>query len=482
MSGTRGRPLKLVALVVETLLAASLVVAAEETDQQRPNILFIYTDDQAPTAVGACGNAEIRTPHLDRLFREGAHLVNAFVTTPVCSPSRAGLIASRYGTEVGILDWINPRSEATLGLSPELVTWPELLARAGYRNGLVGKWHLGTEDRFHPTKMGYHEFMGLRAGGTKASNPRLEVDGVERGIEGFTADILTDHAIAFLEKHRERPFLLSLHFRAPHSPWLPVRPEDLAPFRDLDPSLPDPDFPGLDVERVKRMTREYYASVASVDRNVGRLLARVDALGLRDRTVVVFTSDHGYNLGHKGLWFKGNAHRMLRQLPEKRWPHIPPRRRPNLFDQSLRVPTAVRWPGRIKPGTVIRRTVTNLDWYPTMLDIAGVGLPAGVVIRGRSILPLLLGEQIEWDDDLYAEYSMRHGATTDMRGWRTPEWKLVIDFKNEGRVELYDLVADPGEKHNLAASSDPRAIAARKRLEGKIRERMRELGDPAVGR
>ena len=141
----------------------------------RPNIVFIFTDDQAPRAVRAAGDKRFITPNIDRVFHEGAHLVNSFVTTPVCSPSRVGLIASRYGSEMQITDWINPRSEPALGLAPGTPTWPTLLSDAGYATALVGKWHLGTADRYHPTRFGYGYFMGIRTGGCPPKNPTLEL-------------------------------------------------------------------------------------------------------------------------------------------------------------------------------------------------------------------------------------------------------------------------------------------------------------------
>ena len=142
--------MKRVLLFVWAVLCVSPLIAAE-----LPNILFIFTDDQAPWALGLSGYPHAKTPHMDRLFREGAYLVNAFTTKPVCSPSRAGLMASRYGTELVITDWINPRNEPHHGLDPKTVSWPRLLAKAGYRTGLIGKWHLGTLDKYHPTKFGY---------------------------------------------------------------------------------------------------------------------------------------------------------------------------------------------------------------------------------------------------------------------------------------------------------------------------------------
>ena len=444
----------------------------------RPNIVFLYTDDQAPWALGLSGNPEARTPNLDRLFREGAYLVNCFTTTPVCSPSRAGLIASRYGTELGITDFLHPRKEPELGLEPAVVTWPEVLAAAGYTNGLFGKWHLGLPDRYHPTRVGYHQFIGFRGGGNRPKDPILEIDGKEQRLQGLLPDILTDHAIAFVHQNQEKPFLLSLHYRAPHAPWLPVADEDWAPFKDLDPTIPHPDYPDLDVARVKRMMREYLASVASVDRNVGRLLDVLDKLKLTQKTVVIFTSDHGYNMGHNGIWHKGNGHWVLKSL--RGLPGNDPRvQRPNLYDNSLRVPTAVRWPGVIKPGTV-EETISNLDWYPTILAMTGVSLPDDTTIRGRDFLPLLKGGTMDWDNDLYAEYSQHHYVEADLRMYRTAQWKLIRDFNNPGKDELYHLAKDPGETTNLIDSADPEVRRVKRSLKAKLLAKMQELNDPVL--
>lgn len=466
--------------IIPLLIALCWTWPADLSADERPNIVFVYTDDQAPTAAGFAGNEELATPNMDRIAGEGAVLRNSFVVTPVCSPSRAELATSRYGTELGIIDWINPREETEHGLNPNTVTWMELLQQAGYATGLCGKWHLGTADRFHPTLNGYDYFMGFRDGGRPPRDPTLEVDGHDVEMTGFTVDLVTDAALEFIRSHRHGPFLLSLHYREPHARWLPTREEDWAPYRDLDPTLPQPDFPGLDVERVKRMTREYYASVSAVDRNLGRVLDLLDSLGIAENTIVIFTSDHGYHTGHHGLWYKGNAHWMLREPPPQQWEDIARVRRPNLYDQALRVPTAVRWPGVIEPGTVIDETVTNLDWYPTLLAMAGLEQPEELTLRGENIVTLLRGEDVAWDNDLYAEYSMRHGARVDMRAWRTPDWKLVLDFAHPARAELYDLAGDPQELENLIDSEDPAVQAVRAELEAKIHAQLAEIRDPVL--
>ena len=445
--------------------------------QSRPNILFVYTDDQAPWALGASGNPQAHTPNMDRLAAEGAYLTNSFVTTPVCSPSRVGLLCSRYGSEMGITDWINPKLEPDLGLDPSTPTWARDLQRAGYTTGLVGKWHLGIQDHQHPSLFGYQEFTGFRPGGNKTKDPELEVNGELKTVEGLTTDLLTDYALDYLDTFAgKQPFALSVHYRAPHSAWLPVSDEDWAAVEHLDPELPEPDFPDLDVERAKRLMREYLASVAGVDRNIGRLLDALEHHGVADNTIVVFTSDHGYNVGHHGLLHKGNAHRLTTEFRGKgsRDPGVT---RPNMFDTSLRVPTLIRWPGEIQPGTLHSPVFSNLDWYPTLLAMVGVEPDERAVLRGKSYLPVLRGAPVRWDNRLYGEYSIHHYAQADLRMMRTPEWKLIRDFKNKGRDELYHLAEDPNESRNLIDDTRPEVVSMRDNLDRTLRERMRRLND-----
>lgn len=462
--------------------AAAAICVPRAGQAQQPNILFIVTDDQAAWTVSGARDAQpqTRTPNIDRIAREGAYLPNSFTATPVCSPSRASLLTSRYGSEAGITDWINDEREPGRGLSPDFRTWAEVLQQAGYATGLVGKWHLGLLPRYEPQHAGYDYFMGFLDGGTTPRDPILSVGGVERRIEGFTTEILTDTAIGFIRRHRAEPFMLSLHYRAPHAPWLPLPAEDWAAYSDLDPALPQPDYPKLDIPGVKKKMREYLASVASVDRNVGRLLALLDELQIAENTVVIFTSDNGYNMGHNGIWHKGNGTWILTE-PPRATRNVPEGQRPNMYDNSLRIPTAVRWPAQIRPGTVVEETVSNLDWYPTLLAMAGTKSPDGVLIRGRSTLPLLEGKKVAgWDNDLYAEYSTHHQSWTHMRAYRTPEWKLIRDYLNPARDELYHLTADPAETTNLIASTDPAVQRVIGRLDARIVARMREVNDPVL--
>lgn len=453
------------------------------TAAERPNILFILTDDQAPWALGLSGHPHAHTPYLDRLFQSGAYLPNSFTVTPVCSPSRVSTISSRYGTEMGITDWINPRVEPQHGLAPNVPTWPAELQKAGYQTALVGKWHLGLLDSQHPTEFGYGFFMGFRGGGTSPIRPELEVAQTTQKVNGLTTDILTDEAIRWLRllDKKKGPFALSLHYRAPHARWLPVREEDWEPFDELDPQLPHPDYPDLDVERVKKMTREYLASVAGVDRNVGKLLDELKLLDMDKDTIVIYSSDHGYNMGHNGIWHKGNGHWVVK-TPPPATENIPQGQRPNMYDHSIRVPTAIRWPGVIKPGTTIEQTVSNLDWFPTILAMANVELNPEIQIHGDDLTPVLKGQKIDWDNDFYAEYSTKHQSQTDMRMYRTSKWKLIRDFLNEGRDELYNLIDDPEETKNLIGVKDAEIQQIVNELDKRLRKKMTELNDPILKR
>ena len=253
---------------IATLLLVVVATMVSRGEAARPNILFILTDDQAPWAIGVSGNPLAKTPHMDRIAREGVYLPNAYTVTPVCSPSRAALMTSRYGSELGITDWIHPRREPELGLDAKLPIWPRQLQKAGYHTGLVGKWHLGRQDSQHPTRYGFDHFMGHRQGGWSPVNPTLEQNRKPHKFQGLTADVLADEAMRFVRDHvassPQRPFLLCWHTRAPHARWLPVAPEDMAPYKGKDIEIPNPDYPLLDIPRVKRMTREYLASVRSV--------------------------------------------------------------------------------------------------------------------------------------------------------------------------------------------------------------------------
>ncbi len=218
------------------------------------------------------------------------------------------------------------------------------------------------------------------------------------------------------------------------------------------------------------MTREYLASVHAVDRNVGKVLDTLEAQGLADNTIVVFTSDHGFNMAHHGIWHKANG----------RWLLIDNQgNRPNLWDTSMRAPAIVRWPSHIRPGSTVNHTTSNLDWLPTLMAMTGLPLPNDAIVRGHDILPLLQGRSPRWNDDYFGQFHQwpSRGTDVNMRVYRTPEWKLIRDLTRTGADELYHLETDPDEWQNLIHSRDPVVVRQRDILDQELREAMREIGD-----
>lgn len=426
--------------------------------ENSPNIIFIVTDDQGPWTLSAQDYPNTYTPRIDRLAEEGAILENAYVQSAVCSPARASLISGRYCSETKVLDWIRPDSKK--GLDTSLVTWPEILSNEGYQTTLVGKWHLGDEKHYLPTQRGYDRFTGFPHGGMKSKSPRVFVEGQWKMFKGeYTPDVLTDFAKDYIREFRDQPFAISLHYWAPHAntdfpegfqppyddrSWLPLQEDDLRHWRDMDLKLPNPNFPNLDVELVTRMMREYYGAIYSVDRNIGRLVDLLDKLNLAQNAIVIFTSDHGYMMGHHGLWHKGNGRWITtdRNDPFGLYENG----RPNLYAYSLKVPRVIRWPEVIKPGTVIEETVEFIDWFPTILAIAQVKKPEDLNLRGNNFLPLLKGKNIAWDNSVYAECK-------SLRTYRTEEWKLVRHFENPEKDELYHIARDPEKNINMIHDS-----------------------------
>jgi uncharacterized sulfatase len=445
------------------------ILSAAEPD--RLNIISIVTDDQAHWSIGAYGNRESQTPNMDRLAREGAMFRNAFTATPVCSPSRATFMTGLYGTQVGITDWIAPvESDAGLGLPPETTTWPEVLQKTGYRTALLGKWHLGTKPQFHPTRHGFDHFFGFLGGGNTPMNPTLEVGGKETKLEGALPDLLVDDAVRFIDLNREHRFALLVHFRAPHLPYGPVPDQDAAPFKDLDPTIPI--SPGLDVAQVKKWTRDYYASIHSVDRNLGRLLDKLDELNLAGRTIVLFTSDHGYNIGHHGIHTKGNGIWVAGGVNGPK--------RPNMWDTSIRVPLIVRWPGVVKPGTEITEPISNIDTFASVLGMLGLEVPDDAKHEGRDFSPVLRGDNMKRKprDALFGQYDLHNGGQANMRMIRTSQWKLVRHHFSNQLDELYDLKNDTDESTNLFNRPEHRAV--REQLQWRLTEWQRSIRDPIL--
>ena len=456
----------LTVLACATAFGQTLAHAAD-----RPNLIAVVTDDQGRWAMGAYGNREIHTPNMDRIAAEGALFENAFVATPVCSPSRAVYLTGLYSTECRITDYINP-AEAAVGVGLKKGTWVQVLKAHGYRTALIGKWHLGELAPHHPSQFGFGHFYGFLPGGNRPMDPTLEVNGELQKLQGPLPDLLTDDAIEFIEANRQAPFALLLHYRAPHSPYGPVPDEDLAHYADLDPTVPS--FPGADVEQVKQKTKAYYGSVSSVDRNLGRLLDALDELKLAQNTLVVFTSDHGYNLGRHGISTKGNGTWMAGGVNGPA--------RPNMWDTSVRTPMAARWPAVIKPGTQIKQMVSHLDMYRFVLGALDIPVPEDSQARGVDFSPLLKGRAIPARPTLFGQYDLHNNSLAYLRMARTDRWKLVRHFHSPALDEFYDLQTDPDEKRNRLRRGQPRDQDRQiyDQLHGQLIEWMKSIEDPLL--
>ncbi|MCC6683309.1 MAG: sulfatase-like hydrolase/transferase [Phycisphaeraceae bacterium] len=456
----------------------------------RPNILFIMADDQPTWTFGAMNPVNTHTPNLDRLASEGVLIRNSYATAGLCSPTRASVLTGRYSSEVGVGDLV----ERSDGLTEGIATWPRVLRDAGYHTALVGKWHLGMKQpKDMPTANGYEHFAGFLDYGRVSRDPTVLIDGKPVTFQGqYTSDVLTDLAIEYVDKFKDGQFAISLHYWAPHPnhalpegfvlpyddrTWLPMMEDDFAPWQGNDIQLPNADFPNLDKPRVDRMIREFYASVHSIDRNLGRLMQHLDEMGLAENTIVIYTSDQGFMVGHHGLWSKGPGwwittdHRDPNNVYTDIFENQPGPVRQNLFEDTIRVPGIVRWPAGLKAGTQTDALFSQIDWFPTILAMTGTQAPDDAVLRGHNFLPIMRGERVAWADTIFAQHQQ-------LRSFQNAKWKLVRDFAEIDRDELYDLQADPDETHNLIDFDDPQVKAEIERLNALLLERMKQIDDP----
>jgi choline-sulfatase len=422
----------------------------------RPNIILILTDDQGCWALGAAGNREIITPNLDRLAQTGLYCDHFFCASPVCSPARASLLTGRIPSQHGVHDWIR-RGNLTGPLAEELgrhnfgaddaaieylrgmTAYTDILAQDGYICGLAGKWHLG--DTLNPQK-GFSFWRVVPYGGSAYFNAPFLLDGKVVYDPRYLTDAITDHALEFLEQRagQPEPFYLSVHYTAPHSPW--DADQHPAELRELYRGCPFESVPELPVhprqinsaprgtgERRRELLTGYYAAISGVDRGVGQILDWLEARGLREDTLIIFTSDNGMNMGHHGCWGKGNA-----TFPQ------------NMWDTSVKVPAIFSQPGCVPQGTVSSDLLSHYDLFPTLLDLLGLGHSASTPLPGRSFAPLLRGQPLDAADSAVVIFD-EYGPT---RMIRTREWKYIHRYPY-GPHELYHLASDPAEAHNIIA-------------------------------
>jgi arylsulfatase A-like enzyme len=400
------------------------------------NIISILTDDQGVWAAGCYGNPEIRTPNIDRLATTGTRFENFFAATPVCSPSRATLLTGRLPSQHGVHDWLLPAvclGPGALNFLEDQPTYTEILARGGWHCGLSGKWHLGAHTL---AQAGFQDwFVHPQGGGPYNDHPMIR-GGVEVPTRGYITDVITDQALEWLSGYAAagRTFHLAVHYTAPHDPWTGHPQTIVESYRDCPfascPQEPRHPWAGA-LTRAHLGRREslqgYFAAVTAMDAAVGRIVDRVEALGLRESTLIVFMSDNGFSCGHHGFWGKGNA--------------TTPR---NMYENSIRVPAVFSQPGRVPAGRVEHGLHSAYDFAPTMLEYLGLAMPGAESLPGRSFLPALEGRAAPEREDVvvFDEYG-------PVRMIRTRQWKYVHRHP-DGPHELYDLVNDPGERTDLA--------------------------------
>jgi N-acetylglucosamine-6-sulfatase len=454
--------------------AAFTASAAQQALQQvsgakKRNIVFILTDDHRYDAIGFLkGQAFLETPVLDSLARDGAHVKNAFVTTALCSPSRASILTGQYAHKHGIVDNNTPIPKGT-------VFFPQYLQQAGYDTGFFGKWHMGAEE--DTPKPGFTRWVSFLGQGTYLpSKNGLNVDGAKVPQKGYITDELTDYAVEWINsREKGKPFFAYISHKAVHSEFIPadrhkgrfkdakfVPPPTMAPTGEMAQSRPmwvqnqrnswhGVDFPYHSDLNIEEYYKRYAETLLAVDEGVGRVLDALRKRGELDSTLVIYMGDNGFAFGEHGLIDKRTA-----------------------YEESMRVPMLVRCPELFSGRKTVPQVVANLDIMPTCLAAAGLSAPAG--LDGANFLPLLEGKSIPWRDTLLYEYYWERNFphTPTMHALRGDRYKYIRYHGVWDLDELYDLQEDPLESRNLI--NDPRQAATVKQMNEKLFATLQQTG------
>ncbi|PQO38187.1 sulfatase [Blastopirellula marina] len=426
---------------------------AAQADERKPNFVFLLVDDLGWTDIGVYGSSFYETPNVDRLAATGLRFTNAYAACQVCSPTRASIMTGRYPTRTGITDYIGAAqperwnrktkmlpANYEMQLALDEVTIAEVLKGNGYATFFAGKWHLGSE-KFFPEHQGFDINQGgIDRGGpyggkkyfSPYGNPRLK-----DGPDGeHLPDRLATETVKFMTEHKDEPFLAYLSFYSVHTPLMSR--EDLKQkYLEKKKTLQHGEIWGQEGERKVRLVQEhavYAGMVEAMDQAVGKVLNAIDELKLTDNTVVIFMSDNG------GLsTSEGHPTSNLPLRAGKGW----------IYEGGIREPMIVRWPGVTKADSVSEQYVSSVDFFPTMLDIAGIAVPKDLTIDGMSFAPVLQGKAIDrgpifWH---YPHYGNQGGSPS--AAVREGNWKLA-EFYEDGHLELFNLSDDIGEQHNVA--------------------------------
>jgi arylsulfatase A-like enzyme len=395
---------------------------------RKPNVVFILVDDMGYGDIGSYGVTDIKTPHLDRLAREGVRFTDFYSNGPVCTPTRAALLTGRYQQRVA-LEWALLPTDATAGLPATEPTLPRLLKGQGYKTAMSGKWHLGFRPEFGPNAHGFDDFFGILSGNVDMYSHKYRTGSLDlwengKPVEktGYLTDLLTDRAVTFIEKSAAEPFFLYLAYNAVHWPFqVPGKPDDVRN-----------DATWFDGTRV-----DYARMLEGMDAGVGRILATLDRLKLADDTLVIFTNDNGgERLSRNAPFFHHKA---------------------TLWEGGIRVPCLMRWPGKVPAGTVSRQAASSFDLTATILAATGTSVPANRPMDGIDLLPIVSsGKTVE--RPLYWRIDRQDRR---QRAMRLGRWKYLRD----GAIDLlFDLEADPGERNSLGYSEPARMADLRARL------------------
>ncbi len=428
---------RMVLLLIITLLAAGEVgvIRSALTAERRPNIIIVLTDDQGYGDVGRHGNPILKTPHLDRLHDESVRFTD-FHVSPTCAPTRSAILSGRHDFRNGITHTIFERERMSL----QTTTIAQVLRGAGYRTGIFGKWHLGDEPAYRPDRRGFEETFIHGCGGIGQSyvgscgdapgnsyfNPVILHNGVFETTSGYCTDVFFKRAIDWIGEVKGRPFLAVITPNAPHTP-LDVPAEYEKPYAG----------------KVPPETAKFFGMVQNIDDNLGRLLDMLAAEKLERETLVIFMNDNGGTGGVK-VWNAG-------MRGAKNTPYL----------GGTRAMSFWRWPGRLVPGQR-SRLAGHIDIFPTLAELAGVKLNGALraQVEGRSLVPLLKSPQAEWADRIFVRHIGRWPRGADPREFkygpvsvRNQRWQLVNPGRDNSRQwELYDLVADPGQKNDVVTS------------------------------
>jgi len=480
----KGRIARLVARIATCALFCSIAgcVSTEMADtdaarickdsRQRPNFVFILVDDMRWDVMSCVGHPFVKTPNIDRIAASGARFANTFVTTSLCSPSRASFLTGAYPHTHGVMT--NEGAEP----APSCPTFPQVLQKVGYETAFIGKWHMSLVGTPRP---GFDYWLSFIGQG-EYNNPGLNENGREFKQPGYMTDILTDYAIKFLKRDRDKPFCLYLSHKAMHALFIPpdrhkslydpadqVKPEswddDLSEkpkwLRELhlrggrlkhpvpEGGIPDAIEPHIwGITNMKNVRRvNWHRTLAAIDEGVGRLQKALRDVGLDDNTVVIFAGDNGFFLGEHGLVDKRLA-----------------------YEESIRIPLMIQDPRSGKSGQVLDQIALNIDVAPTILDMAGVKIPD--YMQGNSLKPLLAGKDVPWRHSFFYKYykeAWLPGVPT-IEAVRTENFKYIRTPELNDIDELYNIKNDPTEMHNLAL--DP---AYKKQLEKMQAELERQI-------